>query len=81
MVYSAPPRKRGFLISERGGKPMSEEAEQLRRKISKVGSITKAFQEVGIQASADLIIEMIRQKHQQEVDANMVESVRSYLKH
>ena len=45
----------------------------------KLGSITEAFQEVGVQASADLILEMIRQRHQLDVDAKLVESVRNYL--
>ena len=46
----------------------------------KLGSVTAAFQEAGIEASVDLIIEIIRQRHQQEVDAKMVESVRNFLK-
>ena len=58
---------------------MTPDEENKRRK-TKIGCITDALREVGIQASAELIIEMIRQKHQQEVDTNLVESIRSYLK-
>ena len=73
-------QERGLSYLGTWGQAMLENLLRIQQSHSgKLGSIAEAFQEVGIQASADLVIEMIRQRHQQEVDARLVETVRSYL--
>jgi hypothetical protein len=61
------------------GPNMSEVTEPSHNGMSKVGCITEAFQEVGHQASAALIVEMVRKRHQHDVDLKLVESIRELL--